>query len=89
VNDKRPVARLVHRTQKARVQVHGLRRAEVCAKTCSASAKALSVSPRTSWEIERTCVSRRPARCLRSGKVPAGLSTSCTIAREVSASISS
>ena len=30
-----------------------------------------------------------PFRCLRSGNVPAGLSTSCTIAREVIASTSS
>ena len=51
---------------------------KVCSKTWAASAKALSTSPRRSLKSSAILVSLRPLRCLRSAKVPAGLSSSCT-----------
>ncbi len=62
---------------------------KVCSNTWSAAASARSASPRRRWKSSATLVFVRPLRCLRSGKVPAGFSTSWTIAFEVIASTSS
>ena len=62
---------------------------KVCSNTCSASAKAFAASPRRRWKSSAMLVSFLPLRCLRSGNVPAGLSSSCTTAFEVIASTSS
>ena len=53
-------------------RVHDLLGAEAVLEDIRGRGEGGSVSPRRRWKSSATLVSRRPARCFRSGNVPAG-----------------